>query len=142
MTTNTEMTPDEIENALAGYYGSETWYKYLMGMTLTEGAKAVADLCGAYWLHDLIASYQPQIRKGKNTRLKEFQIWTLRHAPTEKCPNQAVAECFADSGEKPVISQTIEYTSFPKISAHSESFPNAAIMLYVENNVIYLPSER
>ena len=141
MTTDTKMTPDEIENALAQYYGSENWYRYMMGMSITDGAKAMGDLCEAYWLLDVVASYQPEIRR-KHSRLQEFQIWTLRFCPTDKLPNQAIVECFSDSGEKATISQTLEYASFPKISAHDESFPGAVMKLYVENNVIYLPSER
>jgi len=137
-----KMTVEEIESTLAGFSGTDNWHKYSFGLTITDGVKFLADSCGAYWFLDVIASYQPSIQRSRHEMLKEFQIWTLRHKPTKTYPCQAIAECFADSGLPAALTQKIRYTDFPKIKANDESFPDAAIKLYVENGVICLPSER
>ena len=81
-------------------------------MVLTDGAKFVADnggTSGAYWLMDAIASHQPKALKDE--RLREIQFWKL--TVTEKDGRKsAVLTCRADSGEKPAITQRIEYTDF------------------------------
>ena len=86
-------------------------------MVLTDGTKFVADnggRHGAYWLMDAIASHQPKALK--NEMLRDIQFWTLAVAEKDG-RKSAVLTCRADSGEKPVITQKIEYTDFdlPKI---------------------------
>ena len=47
----------------------------------------------------------------RNERLRDIQFWKLK--VTEKDGRKsAVLTCRADSGEKPVITQRIEYTDF------------------------------
>lgn len=69
----TKLPPEEIEGFLAKFCGTENYYKHwLPGFRFTDGVKGMADLCGAYWLIDLVVSHQ----RGK-LRLAEFQIWIL-----------------------------------------------------------------
>lgn len=103
-------TPEEIKAQLDQYSGTETYYKTLdKRLFFTDGVKAMADLCQAYWLIDLIASHQPQARR--NQRLVEHQAWKLER--TEG--SGALAYCCEDtpSPELARISQKIEYTDFP-----------------------------
>ena len=51
--------------------GSELFYNYL-GCTLTEGAQLAADLFRCWWLLDIIASVQPQLRNSQ-----PFQCWAV-----------------------------------------------------------------
>jgi hypothetical protein len=105
-------------------------------MVLTDGAKFVADnggAHGAYWLVDAIASYQHKLLKIEG--LREIQFWTLK--VTEKDGRRkAVLTCRTDSGEKPTITQRIEYTDFdlPKIELWVEPLDE-------ETYVILLPNE-
>ena len=95
-----------------GTDGYIRWSPLFPRMVLTDGAKFVADnggTSGAYWLMDAIASHQPKALKDE--RLREIQFWKL--TVTEKDGRKsAVLTCRADSGEKPAITQRIEYTDF------------------------------
>ena len=115
----------EIEQILRGFYGTEQWHRWsiLFKMLLTDGAKAVADECQAYWLMDAIASHQSPKLEAK---CDGFQSWKLTVNPDKS----AVLEC--DDGNHNIVArQEIEYTDFPLPS----------ITLWVEGVVILLPSE-
>lgn len=109
-----------------GYFtGSENFYKHRMsGLIYTDGIHYIAEhggTNGAYWLIDLIGSYQRQL-KGE-----EFQLWTLK--VNDK---KAVITCQSDSDMPNLVEQHIEYTDFDL----------KELKLYVENNCCCLPSER
>jgi len=100
---------------LAQFIGTESYTRYsplFPRMLLTEGALFVAKnggTSGAFWLADAIASHQPKALK--NPRLRDIQFWNLK--VTEKDGSKsAVLTCRADKGEKPFITQQIEYTDF------------------------------
>jgi len=112
--------------------GTENRWRHWIGPHYSDGVKYIAEECGAFWLIDAIASYQPRCRKDR--MLREFQIWTLRRPVGN--PSGAVLECFKDSGKPPAITQHIEYTDFP-----FDRVPDD-LKFYVENNLLYLPSER
>ncbi len=118
MTTKT--LPD-----LSQFYGTENIYKNIFGFRYTDGIKFLAEECGAYWLIDLVASYQPKLRK-KSQRLGEFQLWTLKVNGSK-----AVAVCQEDSDTPNVVSQRIPYTDFPE-----------TISFYVCDGTMMLKSER
>jgi hypothetical protein len=118
----------ELENALAQCWGSD----YLIGhwtrrLNFTQGVHVLAEKGGAYWLIDAIASHQTDKRLVRSQRLREFQLWELKVKPDRSC----TLTCRADSNEAPVITQEIEYTDFPLDE----------ITLYVEGDVLLLPSE-
>lgn len=110
---------------LGQFHGSEHWYRHglVRSILYTDGAKYVADQAGAYWLLDTIAAAQllPKVRG------KEFQAWKLTVAKD----NSAVLICDDGNGNE-VWRDKIAYTDFPP----------EGITLWLENNTIYLPSER
>lgn len=75
---------------------------------------------GAYWLIDLIASYQYKLTN------EQFQLWEL----TLDAENGCKVTCKADSDLPNMIVQKIPYTDFPE-----------NIKLYVSHNTLMLPSE-
>ena len=115
-------TQNEIESALAQFYGTNEWHRWsvLFPYTLTDGAKFVADECQAYWLMDAIASWQASKLRGQ-----PFQVWNLVVGD-----RSAVLICDNGNG-KELCRQKIPYTDFP--------LPE--ITLYFIDGVILLPSE-
>jgi len=109
------MSLKDKQDQLCQFTGTDSylrWSPLFPRMTLTDGAKFVADnggTSGAYWLMDAISSHQPKALKDE--RLREMQFWKL--TVTEKDGRKsAVLACRADSGETPAITQRIEYTDF------------------------------
>ena len=131
------LTATELESELCQFNGTEQYYNHL-GFNYTDGIKFLADNAECYWLLDAIVSYQQEL--ARNPMLRDFQLWLLIvgdfHDFIKPEPgNMAVLTCWEDSpelGVKPAVIQQIEYTDFP--------LPE--IKLYLENKVIYLPSER
>ncbi|MBI4977969.1 MAG: hypothetical protein HZC28_10815 [Spirochaetes bacterium] len=113
----------ELKTALAGFQGSEQYYRHwLRNIVYTEGVKYLADTAGAYWLIDIVASAQsvPQL-KGES-----FQTWILDVYPDHH------AKVYATDGNTTTLySQEIPYTDFPLDS----------IKLFLADNVLLLPSE-
>jgi hypothetical protein len=102
------------------HYCSEDFFIHFTGMLYSEGVKALAEKCQAYWLIDKVASHQ----RGR-VRAHDFQVWTL----TVK---DGKGEVVADDGNgNVIIKQKIPFTDFPYDQA----------IFWVEGNVILLPSE-
>jgi hypothetical protein len=118
---------------LSPFYSSENFYKHWLGLLFTDGVKHVADEAGAYWLIDVIASHQLKARR--DPMLRDFQIWTVHSKPTKQNPRRVIVECFRDTSEAASIVQTIPYSDFP-----FDRLPDD-FKIYVEGNVILLPSE-
>ena len=99
---------------IAQFYGTERYHRWsplFRNMVLTDGAEYVAEnggAHGAYWLMDAIASWQPELRKHADQRLRDMQFWTL----TVHEDKSAELVCLADNGEPPAAQQHIEYTDF------------------------------
>lgn len=92
----------EIESQLAQCIGTEKYHRLspLHGrLVCTDGVKLMAELCGAFWLIDAIASYR---------RKEEMQFWTLKVSN-----NTAVLSMREDSDRPELVHQEIEYTDFP-----------------------------
>lgn len=100
------MTPDQIEECLRNFTGSEEWVQYsptlFPTVVLTDGARFVAQECGAFWLMDTISSHLPKVND-------HFAVITLSRTGT-----QAVLT-IADDDPASVIyaKQEFEYTDFP-----------------------------
>jgi len=109
---------------LAQFTGSECWYRHPLypSITYTVGAQYVAEAGGAYWLLDAIVSHQ----RDACVRSEPFQVWTLRVEPD----HSAVLTC-EDGDHGLITSQAIAFTDFP--------LPE--ITLWLQNEVIFLPSE-
>lgn len=124
MTTETTKKKTLDEADLAGFTGSENWYRHFLGKSLyTDGVKYVADNAGAYWLLDEIAINQmlPKVKA------EEFQLWVLK-VDLEK--RSGVLTCDDGNGNI-VFTKKIDYTDFPL----------AEVRFYFTDNTILLPSE-
>ena len=118
-----------------GTDGYVRWSPLFRRMVLTDGAKFVADNGGgngAYWLMDAIASHQPKALK--NEMLRDIQFWTLE-VKEKDGRKSAVLTCRVDSGEKPTITQKIEYTDFdlPKIDLWVEPLDENTYVILLPN---------
>ena len=70
-------------------------------LTLTEGCHFVRETFAAYWLFDLIGSYQYQLLE------VPFQVWKLK-----KYKDECLITC-EDGDMNHLISQEIPFTDFP-----------------------------
>ena len=90
--------------------GSENFYRHpLSTMIFSDGVKEMADICGAYWLMDLIFSYQIQ----KKIRLETFQVWELKRVKETEFVIHAT-----DGNDNHVASQQILLAIFYSILQH------------------------
>ena len=136
----------EEKNATINEYirqtlGTDHYYKTLNPrIWFSDGVKLVAVTAGAYWLIDLIVSYQTDKRITGNDELKYMQFWKLRKTGE----HSAVAECYADSGRPPTITQEIEHTDFPWPTGDEfEIWVEEAHTAEVQNGMLLmLPAER
>lgn len=106
------------------FTGTGQYYKY--GLTgafvYTDGIQYMAENMGAYWLIDLVASYQHK----REVKALEFQAWKM----TVNEDSSAVV-VLEDGDENEVLRQELEYTDFLK----------PKIMIWLQNGVLMLPSE-
>jgi hypothetical protein len=119
------MTKTFNKDDLRQFTGTEHWYRHGLARDIlfTDGAKYVADTCGAYWLLDEIALAQ----RLKRVASEEFQLWKLEVNLAE---NTARLTC-EDGNGNVVLSKRIEFTDFP----------SEEIAFYCTNKTILLPSE-
>ena len=124
-TAGTTTKGTELTIALAHFIGTEAYHKFsiLFSLKLTDGVKYLCEEARAYWLMDIIASYQKKCMR--DDMLRDFQVWTLRVED-----GAGVVICERDTGDI-AIKQTIPYTDFPMDE----------IKLYCINGVILLTSE-
>lgn len=117
--------PRITEADLRQFTGTGQWHRHGLNRAVlfTDGAKFVADQCGAYWLLDEIALAQ---RFSTRVAAEEFQVWTLTVNPDRT----ASLTCDDGNGRK-VYSKKIPFTDFPMDS----------ITLWYTDSVILLPSE-
>ena len=113
-----------LEQELRQFTGTTQHFQHWTGLQYTDGIKYLAQTAKAYWLIDLVASYQSSF--AKHPDLEHFQLWEL----TTK-DSKGLVSCAKDSGVDPSAQQMINYTDFPL----------SYIKLYVCNRVLMLPSE-
>jgi len=104
-------TPHEIKRALAVCCGSQEFYEHWSkALIYTEGVKLLVELTDAYWLLDVVASYQG--KKLAEAVKRGFQIWLLRVDLVEQT---ALITCVGSNehGTEVLVEQALEYTDFP-----------------------------
>jgi len=110
------------------FHGTAEYYRHLFPgkspLLITEGCKYVRDKCNAYWLFDAILSYQCE----KILRVINFQVWELKRL---KVDLSWQLTCREDTGIKPLIRQSIEFSDFPI----------DYVKIWVIDKVALLPSE-
>ncbi len=93
----------KILEELAQFTGSEQYHRSTFGrLRLTDGVHYLRERLGAYWLIDIVESYQPEYGK------VPFQLWSISVADD----SSAVVEMREDSGLEPLVRQEIPYTDF------------------------------
>ena len=138
----TKLTPADIESRLAHHSGSGEFYSMgplFQGFIHTEGVAEMAELCGAHWLYEAIASHimtNPKLREGSS-----ILFWRLKVNRKDGEPD-AVLYCFPDIDDDgndlpATVSQDIEYTDFPLDEIQIWAGRNAPGLGWT----IYLPSE-
>ena len=110
-----------LNDQFKGFTGTENYYKHWSGNVYTDGIKAMAKKFKAYWLIDVVFSYQTG-----RTRLYEFQVWEI--TSTGKKATVTMKE---DTDEPILKRQHIGYTDFPA----------GTFKMYFKDNVLLLPSE-
>ena len=118
------MTPKTFN--LEQFTGTENYYKHWVGILYTDGVKYLAEEAEAYWLIDIIASWQLSTEVKRDPMLQRIQFWKLRVNPD----NSAVLTCERDTVDV-ALTQKITYTDFPLES----------VIFYLTNRVLLLPSE-
>ena len=125
----------EIENTLANFIGTNVYHHLgiIPNVVATDGVKWLAENTGCFWLIDIIASYQGEIKKNlKFAKLLGMQNWTLK---LNKTGYGAKVVCTDGDSEGPYIKQAIPFTDFP--------LPTITLWVQPQDNlmVIMLPSE-
>lgn len=103
--------------------GSENFYVHRPSLILyTDGVKALTEECHAYWLIDLIISYQCI----KAINLERFQVWELKRE------QENVFNIVATDGNNCKIAK--QYIPF-------SDFPYDLAALWLVNGCLMLPKE-
>jgi hypothetical protein len=124
--TNVKITKEEFQRTLLGFHGTEEYHRHAlpngMSLHLTDGCEFVRENAGegAFWLFDIILSWQLKLRKHR------FQVWKLK----KQDDNSWFIEC-SDGNHNFIVGQEITYSDFPL-----DKFE-----LWVIDGVALLPSE-
>lgn len=105
---------------LKEYTCTENYYRYLLGILLTDGTKALCETFECFWFIDIVCSYQPEL-KGE-----DFQVWTL--IKNEDGSGKVVC---TDGNDRVLKSQTVPFIIFAADKA----------TVWVEGSIVLLPSE-
>lgn len=118
----------KANDTLQDFIGTSAYYRYICGLVLTDGSKALAEKYGCFWFLDIIASYQHELLKNPEY---DYQYWYL----TKNADDSADVKCFSrpypTKDIKPLVHQHIELTDFSADEAE----------IWVKNGVVFLPSE-
>lgn len=107
------------------------------GVMFTNGIKYLADVCGAHWLVDAVASHQNGIYRRYPAECG-FQVWRLEYNPTDARPSTWVLEAWSDTPgaleSVRMVRQVIGYSDFP---AELDGYE-----FYCEGGVVLMKAER
>jgi hypothetical protein len=124
MTTTTYDVRDEIATIKAyASMGTDGYHKispiHPKRFVVTSNIKALADVAGAYWLIDAIASHQRTVQAIQKTREGNRQFWKLAVNPDDQT---AVLTCTGEADTE-LVRQEIEYTDYPLTEEKIWVFP-------------------
>lgn len=114
---------EELRRELAFFTGSENVYKAYPHVMITEGVKFLAERAEAFWLIDVVFSYQAD----RKVKQEPFQVYELN---VDLKTKKAKMIC-TDGNENILRTQNIGFTTFPLES----------IKLYYTDGVVLLPTE-
>lgn len=121
--TTKQLTPQELEAALCGFTGSESFYRIYPNVLISEGVKFLCDQAQCYWLMDCIFSYQTI----QTVAREPFQVIEMAVDMEQKTALTTVT----DGNDQMLFSQQLEFTTFPL----------QVIKLYYTDQTVMLPWE-
>lgn len=117
-------TAEELTAHLAQCHSSERLYRHWTArLVYTDGVQQLAELAGAYWLIDAVASHQPN----PLVRQEPFQVWVLSRITGRRF----TLEMNDGNTTRAILRQDLEYTDFPLDTQ----------TLYLTGGVLMLPGE-
>lgn len=132
-----ELTSEEKARAVRDYArgcnGSLTFYRHglMRSAYFSDGAKVLAETCGAYWLIDAIVSYLPGLRD------EPFTVWRLNPY------GENGAQLTCDDGNDNILRrQAIPYTDFPRSLMPFKLYAEQTTVEGKPGITICLPEER
>ncbi len=132
-----QLTDQEKAHAVREYAracnGSLNFYRHALcrWAYFSDGAKVLAETCGAWWLIDAIGSHLP------GTRSEPFQVWRLVANET----GAVVLRC-EDGNDNVVTEQAIPYTDFPRCLMPFALYAEETTIEGKPGFTICLPEER
>ncbi len=122
-------TRDLLNALTATTHSSEDRYRHwTKALVYTQGVAEMAEIAGAYWLIDLIASHQHKPK----VRAERLQMWTLAVNPQTRKAGVVCSHDIEDGEPYGILAtQNIPYCDFPL----------ASFKLYLADGVLMLPSE-
>lgn len=121
----TKIPTKEIKSTLPTFTGTTQWYRYktpFAQFKYTDGVDYLANAAEAFWMLDIIASYQHEA----NVKDQPFQVFEFT-----KHEDDSMTLIIQDGNYNELARQEIEYTDFPLDE----------ITLWFVNKVALLPSE-
>lgn len=97
-----ERNRGDLEAELRQFCWTERYHKHGCDLLYTDGVRHLAERGGAYWLLDLVGSYQPKLDA-------PFQLWSV----SVHEDRSALVTMAEDSGAPILVSQKIPSTDFP-----------------------------
>ena len=94
-----------LEAELRQFTGTQRYFRGFTGILYTEGIEYLAERAGAYWLIDLVGSYQHRPPAASCP----FQVWKLE----VRDDASARVTMVEDDGLPARVSQEIPFTDFP-----------------------------
>lgn len=93
----------DLEQKLAHFTGTFNYYPHwTKSIRWTDGIQFLVTEAGAFWLMDIVASYQPKLKA-------PFQLWKIKVNPDDS----ALVTMQEDTGQPYLVRQEIPYTDFP-----------------------------
>jgi hypothetical protein len=92
-----------LEDDLRQFTGTQHYYRNFTGLLYTDGIHYLAERAAAYWLIDLVGSYQYKLRN------VPFQVWRIIVSDDQT----ALITMREDDGQPTKIQQKVLYTDFP-----------------------------
>lgn len=101
--------------------GTQEWHAHWGGLIYTDGIRFLADTCACWWLVDVVASHQPEVRRMMAKHgLRPFQVWRLHHDGKGEWTIDAWSDTPEYKGGEDgppstlLARQVIGYSSFPE----------------------------
>lgn len=106
METTMRISIEEFKDTLTGFIGTEHYYLHRLSnglkIKLTDGCQFVREFASAYWLFDILVSWQMKLQN------YPFQVWTL----IKQGDGSWFIQC-TDGNDQVLGCQEIENSDFP-----------------------------